>query len=276
MCADPSVFVSGIVVQLIALPLGKGLERILPTTRFRLFGRVWSLNPGPFNIKEHVCITVMSNVFVSGGGAYATDIIASQRLFYNQHVPFGYQVMLILSTQVFGFATGGLLRQFVVWPASMVWPGVLVNCALFNTLHKNYGQRERGHISREKFFCIAMACSFVWYWVPGFLFTALSMFNWVCWIAPENVVVNLLFGTNTGLGMGLLTFDWTMITYIGSPLVTPVSLSTLNSPLEPQIDVCPFPVVVRAEYNRCSCDLFLDYHSDFVLYVSASWIDSGY
>jgi OPT family small oligopeptide transporter len=61
----------------------------------------------------------------------------------------------------------------------------------------------------------------VWYWVPGFLFTALSMFNWVCWIAPNNVVVNTLFGTNTGLGMGLLTFDWSMITYIGSPLVTP-------------------------------------------------------
>jgi hypothetical protein len=105
----------------------------------------------------------------------------------------------------------------------MVWPGVLVNCALFNTLHQTYGQRERGHISREKFFCIAFACSFVWYWVPGYLFTALSMFNWACWIAPNNVVVNTLFGTNTGLGMGLLTFDWTMITYIGSPLVTPVS-----------------------------------------------------
>jgi OPT family oligopeptide transporter len=225
LSVDPAVFVSAIVVQLTALPFGKALERILPTTRFRLFGRVWSLNPGPFNIKEHVCITVMSNVFVSGGGAYATDVIVSQRLFYNQDPSFGWQIMLILSTQIFGFAFGGLLRQFVVWPASMVWPGVLVNCALFNTLHKNYGQREPGHISREKFFCIAMACSFIWYWMPGYIFTALSVFNWVCWIAPENVVVNMLFGTNTGLGMGMLTFDWTMITYIGSPLVTPVSLS---------------------------------------------------
>ena len=48
------------------------------------------------------------------------------------------------------------------------------------------------------------------------------MFNWVCWIAPNNVVVNNLFGTIGGLGMGLFTFDWVAISAIGSPLVTPV------------------------------------------------------
>lgn len=219
--ADPSVFITGIVSQLAALPLGKGLERILPTTRFRTFGYTWSFNPGPFNIKEHVCITVMANVVV--GGAYATDVIAAQVMFYNQKLTFGYQILLVLSTQVLGFSLGGLLRQFVVWPSSMIWPGALVNSALFNTLHKNYGKRDRGHISREKFFCIAMACSFVYYWFPGYIFTALSVFNWACWIAPNNVVVNTLFGTSTGLGMGILTFDWSMISYISSPLVTPVS-----------------------------------------------------
>lgn len=37
----------------------------------------------------------------------------------------------------------------------------------------------------------------------------------------DNVVVNQLFGVNTGLGMGILTFDWTQITWIGSPLQVP-------------------------------------------------------
>lgn len=168
----------------------------------------------------------MANVVVSG--AYATDIVATQKVFYTQQLSFSYQIMLILSTQIIGFSLGGLLRQFLVWPSSMIWPGALVNCALFNTLHKNYGQLDRGHISRERFFCIVLACSFVWYWVPGYLFTALSVFNWICWIAPQNVVVNQLFGTSTGLGMGLLTFDWAMISYIGSPLVTPVSHSQIQ------------------------------------------------
>ena len=210
------------VVQLLSLPLGKALEKFLPTTRYNTFGYVWSLNPGPFSIKEHVCITVMASVVVSG--AYATDVTLTQRIFYRQTVTVAYQILLALSTQLIGFSFGGFLSQYVVWPASMIWPGALVNCALFNTLHQSFGKSDPGHMSRQRFFLIALACSFVWYWIPGYLFTALSVFNWACWIAPNNVVVNTLFGTNTGLGMGIFTFDWSMIAYLDSPLVTPVSL----------------------------------------------------
>ncbi|KAF8213549.1 OPT oligopeptide transporter [Mycena galopus ATCC 62051] len=216
----PSVFITGIVGQLISLPLGKFLEWVLPTAQFKTFNRVWSLNPGPFNIKEHVCITVMINVAYVG--AYTTDVLATQQMYYHQHIPFMYQILITLGTQIFGFSLGGMLRQFVVWPASMIWPSTLVSSALFNTLHKNYGIRgDRGHMRREKFFLIVCACSFVWYWVPGYLFTALSVFNWVCWIAPTNVKVNTVFGSLTGLGMSAITFDWAQITFIGSPLVTP-------------------------------------------------------
>lgn len=34
-------------------------------------------------------------------------------------------------------------------------------------------------------------------------------------------MVNQLTGVTTGLGMGLLTFDWLQIMYIGSPLMVP-------------------------------------------------------
>jgi OPT family small oligopeptide transporter len=215
----PSVFLSGIVAQLTALPLGKAFEFALPRRRFNTFGFVWSLNPGPFNIKEHTCITVMANLVIMG--AYSTDIVATQRVFYNENWGFGYAILLTLSSQIIGYSLSGLVRQFLVWPSSMIWPGALVNAALFNTLHKNFGKRDRGHITRERFFVIAAACSFIWYWVPGFLWTGLSVFNWVCWAAPNNVVVNQLFGSVSGLGMGLLTFDWSQIAYIGSPLVQP-------------------------------------------------------
>ena len=58
---------------------------------------------------------------------------------------------------------------------------------------------SRGGISRERFFCYAFLASTCWYFFPGYIFQALSFFNWVCWIAPNNVVVNQLFGYNTGL-----------------------------------------------------------------------------
>jgi hypothetical protein len=86
-------------------------------------------------------------------------------------------------------------------------------------------------MTRQRFFCIAMAGSFIWYWVPGYLFTGLSIFNWVCWITPNNVAINTLFGTYTGLGMSALTFDWWIISSIGNPLITPVGCMSYFVPL---------------------------------------------
>jgi len=105
----------------------------------------------------------------------------------------------------------------------MIWPTNLVNCALFNTLHSQHyaGIGNRGGISRERFFLFAFLGSTVWYIFPGYLFEALSVFSWVCWIAPDNIKVNQMFGYESGMGMSLITFDWAQIAYIGSPLATP-------------------------------------------------------
>ncbi len=152
-----------------------------------------------------------------------TDIVAVQRVYYNQTYNFSYQWLLVMSTQLIGFSIGGIARRFLVQPPSMIWPANLVTCTLFNTLHSQQyaGIGSRGGISRERFFTYAFIFSFCWYFLPGYIFTALSTFNWVCWIVPENVVVNQLFGTASGLGMSIFTFDWAQIAYIGSPLATP-------------------------------------------------------
>ncbi|CAE6398593.1 unnamed protein product [Rhizoctonia solani] len=215
----PSVQITALVAQLVALPAGKLLEKTLPRAHITTFGYTWSLNPGPFNIKEHTLITVMANVVA--GGAYATDIIAAQRIFYGQHWGATYQLALVISTQMFGFSLAGICRRFLVWPSSMIWPATLVNTALFNTLHSTYGREEDGRTSRERFFTLAFIGSAAWYFLPGYLFTALSNFTWVCWIAPDNLIVNALFGYQHGLGMGFITFDWAMVAYNSSPLVTP-------------------------------------------------------
>ncbi|KAI0740140.1 OPT oligopeptide transporter [Earliella scabrosa] len=213
----PTVTVTGITAQLLSYPLGRLWAYAVPSVR--VFGI--SLNPGPFTVKEHVLITIMANVGYQS--AYATDIIAVQRVFYNQIFSFGYQWMMLMSTQLIGFSIGGIARRFLVAPPSMIWPTNLVTCALFNTLHSQQyaGIGNRGGISREWFFLYAFLGSFIWFFFPGYIFQALSYFNWVCWIAPNNVVVNQLFGYYTGLGMSLITFDWSQIAYIGSPLATP-------------------------------------------------------
>ena len=133
-------------------------------------------------------ITVIGNV--TAAGAYATDVILAQKVFYNQDFGFGYQILFVLSSQIFGFSLAGLTRKFLVWPASMLWPSALVNAALFSTLHKAWGVPDKRHISRHRFFLYAVIGSAVYFFFPGYIFTALSMFNWVCWIAPNNAVVN--------------------------------------------------------------------------------------
>ncbi|EMD35965.1 hypothetical protein CERSUDRAFT_115910 [Gelatoporia subvermispora B] len=213
----PSVTVNGIVAQLLSYPVGRAWARLVP--QVKIFGV--SINPGPFTVKEHVLITIMATVGYQS--AYATDIIAVQRVYYSQIYNFSYQWMVVMSTQLIGFSIGGIARRFLVQPPSMIWPANLVNCALFNTLHSQQyaGIGNRGGISRERFFIYAFFSGVCWYFFPGYLFQALSYFNWVCWIAPENVVVNQLFGYTSGLGMSLITFDWAQIAYIGSPLATP-------------------------------------------------------
>jgi hypothetical protein len=216
----PYVAINALIIQLITLPIGKLMERALPKYRLSVFGYSFSLNPAPFNIKEHTVISVMINVVFDG--TPITDIASASRFIYHIKWSVGKQLFLGIGAQMLGFSLAGVLRQFLVWPANMIWPGVLVRCALLNTMHSNYGKKETKHISRERFLYIACLCSFLWYWVPGYLWTGLSVFNWVCWIAPENVVVNSLFGTVSGLGMGLFTLDWAAVSVLGSPLVVPV------------------------------------------------------
>jgi OPT family oligopeptide transporter len=144
----PSVTVGGLVAQLLSFPVGRLWARVMP--RVKIFGV--SLNPGPFTVKEHVLVTIMASV--GAGSAYATDIVAVQRVYYNQTYNFAYQWMVVMSTQLIGFSIGGIARRFLVAPPSMIWPANLVLCALFNTLHSQTyaGIGDRGGLSRERFF----------------------------------------------------------------------------------------------------------------------------
>jgi hypothetical protein len=146
-----------------------------------------------------------------------------------------------MSTQLIGFSIGGICKRFLVDPPSMIWPRSLVSAALFNTLHSQdtSGTQGLGGISRVRFFtyvfigyfCYSQLLSsglclwgltFLLDFFPSYLFTALSSFSWVCWIAPNNVKINQMFGVTHGLGMGMLTFDWGQITaFNNSPLPTP-------------------------------------------------------
>ncbi|KAK8172299.1 OPT oligopeptide transporter protein-domain-containing protein [Phyllosticta citrichinensis] len=188
-------------------------------TSWRRSLRLW-LGQGQWNEKEHCCVYISSNV--SFGFAFATDVIVEQSQFYGQKLGITYQILLTISTQVLGYALAGITRRFLVRPSGMIWPGTLISTSMFSTLHKQDNKPANGwYISRMRFFLYVFLGSAAFYFLPGLLFPALSYFSVITWFAPKNVVVANLFGIASGLGLFPLTFDWSQIAYIGSPLVVP-------------------------------------------------------
>lgn len=211
-----------LTLLLVSYPFGKFLAFTLPITTYRLprfLGSAeFSFNPGPWNIKEHVLVYIMANVAISP--PYAINAVVVMQVNYSIDPGFWFTVLFVLSTQLTGFGLAGVCRRFLVWPASMVWPQNLVVCTLLNTLHAE-DEEGSGGITRFRYFAYLLSGAFFWYFIPGFLFQALSIFSFVCWIVPNNVPVNQLFGVENGLGMSLLTFDWNEIAWINSPLMVP-------------------------------------------------------
>ena len=107
----PSISLGALIAQIIAWPLGHGWARFMPEREFNTFGKRWTLNPGPFNIKEHSVIVVMASVSFSV--AYATDIILAQKVFYKQDFGLLWGVLLTISTQSLGYGIAGMLRRFL-------------------------------------------------------------------------------------------------------------------------------------------------------------------
>ncbi|KAI1099980.1 OPT family small oligopeptide transporter [Jackrogersella minutella] len=223
---NPMVNFPALVVVLLAYPIGCLWAKVMPMKVFNTFGVQWTLNTGPFTIKEHVVVTLMSNVSIAY--AYSTDaLLALQgKPFYNKNLGWGFSLIFTLSSQLMGIALSGLFRRFLVYPAAMLWPTQFSYTSLFYALHdksKSDGATANGWtISRYRYFVLVTAGMFCYYWIPAVLWQGLSVFAFITWIKPNNVVVNQLFGGFTGLSLIPITFDWTYVSaYLLDPLLAP-------------------------------------------------------
>ncbi|PNX59006.1 oligopeptide transporter 3-like protein, partial [Trifolium pratense] len=93
--------ISAILMQIAVLPIGKLMAAILPTKDYNFIGWHFTLNPGPFNMKEHVIITIFANCGVSqgNGDAYSIGAITIMKAYYKQSLSFLLALFIVLSTQ---------------------------------------------------------------------------------------------------------------------------------------------------------------------------------
>lgn len=96
-----------------AIEVGRLMAATLPdhVFSFRQNSIRFSLNPGPFSKKEHLLIAVLAGSGASA--AYAGEVIAVQDLYYHSDLGVAGGLMLLLSTQLLGFAFSGLTYRLL-------------------------------------------------------------------------------------------------------------------------------------------------------------------
>ncbi|CAA7267213.1 unnamed protein product [Cyclocybe aegerita] len=205
--------VSQLFCLIIAYVLGTAMAA-LPQQGFWRY-----LNPGPFNIKEHTVIVIMSSTAASV--AVAMEIIAALDLFYDLRLNSAVAIFSIFSTQMIGYGFAGILRTFLVYPTYAFYPTYISIVNLLQSLH--FGGTLNA--KRRKFFWIVFTAIFFWEWIPQYAFPLLTAISIICLAdnGRHDFVRNLFGAGSSNEGIGLFSFStsWTLITQ-GNPLVWPL------------------------------------------------------
>ena len=144
------------------------LAKWLPTRTFKLRGFEFSFNPGPFNQKEHLLITILASVAMEG--IFAKDMFVTQisPVFFNQSWGRNlmYQYCITLSMQCLGYGLAGLARACLVYPDFCLWLGTLPTIVLNGSLHESSGYPFKifGWVfTRYRYFLGLLVVYFIWF-----------------------------------------------------------------------------------------------------------------
>ncbi|KAL6975174.1 hypothetical protein U1Q18_023968 [Sarracenia purpurea var. burkii] len=224
---ENQLYVGSVSAQILVLPIGRLMAATLPDRRIRVpfTKRSFSINPGPFTLKEHVLITIFAN---SGSNSvYAVNIITIVKAFYHRQLnPYaGY--LLSMTTQMLGYGWAGLFRRYLVDSPYMWWPANLVQVSLFRALNEKE-RRRKGDLTRLQFFLMVFTSSFAYYLIPSYLFPSITALSVGCWIWKDSITAQQISSGLHGIGIGSIGIDWSTVAgFLGSPLAYPPS-SILN------------------------------------------------
>ncbi|KAJ7107983.1 peptide transporter MTD1 [Mycena crocata] len=230
-----TISVSQLFLQILAYILGVVMQEIIPgpvnerqgfQTRNTAFWRF--MNPGPFNMKEHVAITIFAST--ASGSALAISVFAADTLYFNIEPNAGVGVFTLIGSQLMGYGLGGIMRSFLVYPTYMVFPSLLPTVQLFDALHR--GKKLFLQRKRVRFFWACFVAIFVWEWFPEFIAPTLTGISVFCLAKRDSAWFTRIFGGaagNEGLGVFALCMDWN---YNGGG-----SLGALFTPLSTQLSL---------------------------------------
>ncbi|KAJ3130414.1 hypothetical protein HK100_008064 [Physocladia obscura] len=236
-----SNIVNPFMAILMAYPLGVFMANTLPIRIYKLpsflfstklFPYKFTMNPGPFSVKEHALIFLISST--ASNPSYAIYNIVDQKYILGQGLDSKWCLLFALVCQFYGYGFAGLFRKFLVRPAAMLWPANLSVIAVINSFHTSKEEvaedddksltekmKPKKIMSRHKFFWIATGIMFLWQWFPSFIAPIFSAVSIVCFVAPQASKLRLFGSAAQGVGFASLSFDWSVVTTVG-PITSPI------------------------------------------------------
>ncbi|EJF61684.1 OPT oligopeptide transporter [Dichomitus squalens LYAD-421 SS1] len=195
--------VSTLFLLVLSYWFGNGLHALLPS-----HGLFRWINPGPFNIKEHVAIIIMSST--AAVSATAIQVISVQDLYYNRTLNPGLAIFTLIGSQLLGYGYAGLLQDMLVKPTKCFWPTTISTANLFQALHFDNQMTSK----RVRVFWTIFVIMFFWEIIPQWIFPLLTGISIFCLANNHSIVFRNIFGgASNNEGMGLLSWclDWNLI-----------------------------------------------------------------
>ncbi|TBU35615.1 OPT oligopeptide transporter [Dichomitus squalens] len=198
-----TILVSQLFLLILSYWFGTAMATLLPSR-----GLFRWINPGPFNIKEHVAIIIMSSS--AAVSATAIQVISVQDLYYNRKLNGGLAIFTLIGSQLLGYGYAGLLHDMLVKPTKAFWPSTISTANLFQALHYDNQMTSK----RVRLFWTIFVVMFFWEIIPQWIFPLLTGISIFCLANNHSTVFRNIFGgASNNEGMGLLSwcFDWNLI-----------------------------------------------------------------
>ncbi|KAH1315106.1 hypothetical protein KXX65_008765 [Aspergillus fumigatus] len=208
-------------VQIACHYVGHFLARWLPawTIRIPLTKWAFSLNPGPWSIKEHVLVTLTAASGATYNLGYAP--ISMAELFYGERVHPAVAIFFMFAIVWIGYAFAAIARQILLYDPAFIWPQALMQTTLFETFRKQDTSSPLAKRQMKIFFFSLLGMT-LWQFLPEYVFPFTSSLAFLCWVAPRNPVANFIGSGMGGMGFLNLSLDWSNINWNGSSiLLTP-------------------------------------------------------
>ncbi|KAL2854567.1 OPT oligopeptide transporter protein-domain-containing protein [Aspergillus pseudodeflectus] len=191
-------------------PLGRLLARFLPHYKVPLGRFSFSLNPGPWSIKEHAIVGIAANA--GSQGQWATFLPTNAALYYGITMNPAVALFFGWGASLLGFSFAAMVRNILIDDPEFIFPLSLQQVTLYRSMDAQNTSAKTRARQQMKGFWILFGATFVWQFLPEYLFPFVASLAPLCWFASRNHTVNFIGAGRGGMGLLNITLNWSNIT----------------------------------------------------------------